>query len=69
MSELPELPISYADPAPLLAAEPGAAPPYPIDEGFFDDDEPPPPLPPTPRPAQRRPSGRRRLASGPRAAK
>lgn len=69
MSELPELPISYADPAPLLAAGPDAAPPYPVDEGFFDDDEPPPPLPPPPRPAQRRPSGRRRLASGPRAAK
>ena len=69
MSELPELPISYADPAPLLAAGPGDPPPYPVDEGFFDDEEPPPPLPPPPRPARRRPSGRRRLASGPRAAK
>ena len=67
MSELPELPISYADPAPLLAADSGAPAPYPIDEGHYEDDEPPPP--PTPRPIQRRPAARRRLASAPRVAK
>ncbi|WP_304163896.1 heme biosynthesis protein HemY [Phenylobacterium aquaticum] len=67
MSELPELPISYADPAPLLAADGGAQAPYPIDEGHYEDDEPPPP--PSPRPSQRRPATRRRLASAPRVAK
>jgi HemY protein len=67
MSELPELPIAYADTAPLLTADTGAPGPYPIDEGHFEDDEPPPP--PAPRPSQRRPAARRRLASAPRSAK
>ncbi|MDO8379917.1 heme biosynthesis protein HemY [Phenylobacterium sp.] len=67
MSELPELPIAYADSAPFLAAQEAAPPPYEGDEGLYDD-EPPEPPPPPPV-GQRRPQARRRLASAPRAAK
>lgn len=67
MSELPELPISYADSAPFLAGQEAAPPPYEVDEGLYDDDEPEPPPPPPV--SQRRTPARRRLASAPRAAK
>ena len=67
MSELPELPISYADSAALLAGHEAAPAPYDIADGVYEDDEPPPP--PAPRGGERRPSGRRRLASAPRVAK
>ncbi|MET0273254.1 MAG: heme biosynthesis HemY N-terminal domain-containing protein [Phenylobacterium sp.] len=67
MSELPELPLSYADSAPFLSAEGHEAAPFPIDEGHYGEDEPAP-APPAPAP-QRRARSRRRLASGPRAAK
>jgi HemY protein len=67
LSELPELPIAYADSAPFLTAEGLEPAPYPMDDqGYADDDAvlvedaPPPP---------RRRAGRGRLASGPRAAK
>jgi HemY protein len=62
MSELPELPITYADSAPFLTAD-GLEPMlYPPEDGY--DDEPPAPAPPP-----RRRTARRRLASAPRAAK
>ncbi|CAN7599843.1 hypothetical protein LJR164_004390 [Phenylobacterium sp. LjRoot164] len=67
MSELPELPISYADSAAFLAGHEAVAAAYDIADGAYDDDEPPPP--PAPRGGERRPSGRRRLASAPRVAK
>ncbi|MFZ3008433.1 MAG: heme biosynthesis HemY N-terminal domain-containing protein [Phenylobacterium sp.] len=67
MSELPELPISYADSAPFLAGQEATPPPYEVDEGLYDDDEPDPPPPPPV--SQRRSPARRRLASAPRAAK
>jgi HemY protein len=67
MSELPELPISYVDSAPFLAAHEAVPAPYDIADGIYEDDEPP--LPPAPRGGERRPSGRRRLASAPRVAK
>jgi HemY protein len=68
MSELPELPLSYADAAPLLAAGAGEAQPYPVDEGHFPEEEPAEPSPDAPAP-HRRSQPRRRLASAPRAAK
>ncbi len=67
MSELPKLPLSYADSTPFLAGQEAAPPPYEGDEGLYDDDPPEPP--PSPPLGQRRPQARRRLASGPRAAK
>lgn len=67
MTELPELPISYADSAPFLAGQEATPPPYEVDEGLYDDDEPEPPPPPPI--SQRRSPARRRLASAPRAAK
>lgn len=67
MSELPELPISYADSARFLAGQEATPPPYEGDEGLYDDDAPEPPPPPPV--SQRRPQARRRLASAPRAAK
>jgi HemY protein len=67
MSELPELPISYADSAVFLAAQPAAPAPYDIAEGVYEDEDPPPP--PAPRGGERRPPARRRLASAPRVAK
>ena len=67
MSELPELPIPYADTAPFLLGQEAAPPPYGVEEGRYDDDEPEPPPPPPV--SQRRSHARRRLASAPRAAK
>lgn len=67
MSELPELPISYADSAAFLAAHEAEPTPYAIAEGVYEDEDPSPP--PAPRAGERRPSGRRRLASAPRVAK
>lgn len=66
MSELPELPISYADSAPFLGAD-GQEPVLhaPEDHGF-DEEEPVESTGPAPR---RRGASRRRLASGRRAAK
>jgi HemY protein len=67
LSELPDLPIAYADTAAFLAAQETAGGPYPVDEGALPDDEPHDPTPP---PAgRRRPRASRRLASAPRAAK
>lgn len=67
MSELPELPISYADSAALLAGHGGEPAPFDLADGVYEDDEPPPA--PAPRGGERRPSGRRRLASAARVAK
>lgn len=66
LGTLPELPMSY-EPAPLVAAHEAEAAPYEIVEEPYDDEEPP--ASPAPRGGERRPSGRRRLASGPRVAK
>jgi len=72
LSELPDLPIAYADPAALLAGESHAAP-FPIGEGLYGEDDPdddaPASPPPAPAGGQRRASPRRRLANPPRAAK
>lgn len=67
LSELPELPLSYADGAALLGADAQEPLPYPIEEDPFGEDEPPAPEPPAA--PQRRAPARRRLASAPRAAK
>lgn len=67
LSELPDLPMSYADSAVFLAAHERAPGPYPVEEGVYEDDEPQ--SPPPPATGRRRPQARRRLASGPRAAK
>jgi HemY protein len=66
LGTLPELPMSY-EPAPFVAAHEAEAAPYEIVEELYEDEEPPPS--PGPRGGERRPSGRRRLASGPRVAK
>ncbi|MFN3512589.1 MAG: heme biosynthesis HemY N-terminal domain-containing protein [Phenylobacterium sp.] len=65
LGELPDLPLSYADSAALLAAQEGA--PYPVDSGVYEDDDPQGPPPAGPAPRRSRP--RRRLASAQRAAK
>jgi HemY protein len=65
MSELPELPLSYADAAALLETDGRELQPYPVDEGHYPEEEPPP-EPPAPH---RRSQPRRRLAGAPRAAK
>lgn len=67
LSELPDLPIAYADSAAFLAGHDGAPGPYPVEEGVYEDEEPE--GPPTPPARPRRAQSRRRLASGPRAAK
>ncbi len=68
MSELPQLPISYADSAAFLSVHEAAqSQPYPIGEGVYEDEEPPAPR--APRAGERRSQARRRLASAPRAAK
>ena len=67
MSELPQLPISYADSAAFLTAHEANAAPYEIGEGLDEDEEGPVPRPP--RAGDRRPQARRRLASAPRVAK
>jgi HemY protein len=66
LGELPDLPISYAD-QPHFLSQTAEPPPYPVDEGLYDDsdEEPPPPS----LVGQRRPLARRRLASAPRVAK
>lgn len=66
MSELPELPIAYADSAAFLAAEDLAPMLYPAEDGY-EDDPPPAAAPPAAPPARR--TTRRRLAGAPRAAK
>ncbi|MFI4950115.1 MAG: heme biosynthesis protein HemY, partial [Caulobacterales bacterium] len=71
LSELPELPIAYADSAPFLAADgaggdvgPG---PYPLDEAGYEEDDP---VAEADEPEAPRGRARRsRLASAPRAAK
>ena len=72
MSELPELPIAYVDSAPFIGAsfldESGReAALYPVEDHGYGEEDPeaaePPPAP------VRKTSNRRRLASGPRAAK
>ena len=68
LSELPELPIAYAESAPFIAAGGHEPMPYPVDEGGYGDDEPDTPAE-TPAPASRRRARRSRLASAPRAAK
>jgi HemY protein len=67
MSELPELPIAYADSAPFIGADGREPVLYPVEELDYGHDESEPAEAP-PAPA-RRPQSRRRLASGPRAAK
>lgn len=67
LNQLPEVPAPYADGAHFLVAGEGAPPPLALGEGVYEEDEPP--APPPPRPADRRSASRRRLASGPRAAK
>jgi len=67
LSEIPELPLSYADSAPFVHVDEGAASPFPVDDGHFREDEPEAP-PPAPAP-RRRGTGRRRLASASRPAK
>ena len=67
MSELPELPIAYADSAPFISADGEEPMLYPVDEEGYGADDPPPLSPPPTGP--RRPASRRRLASTPRAAK
>lgn len=67
LNQLPEVPAPYADGAHFLAAGEGAPPPLALGEGIYEEDEPP--APPAPRAGDRRSASRRRLASGPRAAK
>jgi HemY protein len=67
LSELPELPIAYADSAPFITADGLEPAPYPVDgESYAEDDA----MTETQAPARpRRRAGRGRLASAPRAAK
>lgn len=67
LSELPELPIAYADSAPFIGPDGGEPVLYPIEDHDYGHEEPAPVEAP-PAPAARR-QNRRRLASGPRAAK
>ncbi|MFC3068070.1 heme biosynthesis protein HemY [Phenylobacterium soli] len=66
MSELPELPISYADSAPFLGPDGREPVLHPAEDHGFDEEEPVESMGPAPR---RRGAVRRRLASGRRAAK
>ncbi|HEY9217567.1 MAG TPA: heme biosynthesis protein HemY, partial [Phenylobacterium sp.] len=66
LGALPELPMSY-EPAPFVEAHEAEAVPYEIADELYEDEDLPPP--PAPRGGERRASGRRRLASGPRVAK
>jgi HemY protein len=72
LSELPELPIAYAESAPFLvgvgAAEGGGPMPYPVEEGGYADDDPDAEADEATAPPRRR-AGRGRLASRSRAAK
>jgi HemY protein len=67
LSELPELPIAYADAAAFLGPDGHAPELYPLEHEAYEEDDAPPPQAPPP-PARRR-GGRGRLASAPRAAK
>jgi HemY protein len=69
LSELPELPIAYADSAPFIGTEGHAPMPYPVEEGGYEDDEPPDEDDAPRAAASRRRSGRGRLAARERAAK
>jgi HemY protein len=67
LSELPELPIAYADSAPFIIADGLGPAPYPVDdEAYGEDDLPMAEQAPSP---PRRRQSRGRLASAPRAAK
>lgn len=66
MSDLPELPVSYAESAPFLTGAGHEPPLYAEGEAFYEAEEP---LPPPPPPRSRKTPARRRLASAPRAAK
>jgi HemY protein len=67
LSELPELPIAYADSAPFIGPDGREPVLYPVEDHGYDQEEAEPPEALPERPA--RPQTRRRLASGPRAAK
>lgn len=67
LSELPELPIAYADSAPFITADGREPVLYPADDHGFGEVGAAEPTPPPSHAATGR--GRRRLASGPRAAK
>jgi HemY protein len=67
LSELPELPIAYADAAAFLGPDGQAPELYPLEHEAYDEDDAPPPQAPPPPPRRR--GGRGRLASAPRAAK
>jgi HemY protein len=66
LSELPELPLSYADSAPFLGADGHEPVLHPAEDHGFDEEEPVEASSPAPRRRKRPP---RRLASGRRAAK
>jgi HemY protein len=68
LSELPELPIAYAESAPFIAAEGPGPMPYPVEEGDYAGDEPDGEPEAAAAPERRR-SRRRGLARGERAAK
>ena len=67
LSELPELPIAYADSAPFIIADGLGPAPYPVDDEAYGEDDPPVVEEP-PAPIRRR-QRRSRLASASRAAK
>jgi HemY protein len=67
LSELPELPIAYADSAPFIVSDGLGSAPYPVDEEGYGEDDPV--AEEAVAPAPRRRSARGRLASAPRAAK
>jgi HemY protein len=67
LSELPELPIAYADAAAFLSPDGGAPVLFSLDEEGYEDEESTP-AEPAPPPGRRR-RGASRLASAPRAAK
>jgi HemY protein len=68
LSELPELPIAYAESAPFIAAGANTPMPYPVEEGGYADDEPEAEAEPRAAPSRRK-GGRRGLATRKRAAK
>jgi HemY protein len=68
LSELPELPIAYAESAPFIAGQDHGPMPYPVEEGGYADDDGEPEAEPSAA-VSRRSGGRGRLASRKRAAK
>jgi len=67
LNELPELPIAYAESAPFIGPDGREPVLYPVEDHDYGHEEPEPiEAPPTPAV---KPQNRRRLASGPRAAK